>query len=182
METPIGDDELSKTDSKSWYKKLDSTIKVLKGHNDSVLRIHSGEAKGTEENSEKIFRVLDEIKKDNNYKDFPPPELRIGHGVHYIKNDYYYEFLRKNNVIVEINATSNMALSNINSIDELPYIDYLEHGIKIALSTDGHGTYSTTTILEDKIAYLEYLKSKMPKEYNKLVDWENEYIEKKVNR
>jgi len=182
METPLDKDELKKTGRKSYYKKINAVLQVLINYPASVLRIHSGEAIGTEENSEKIFRIIDEIKCDNGYKDFPPPELRIGHGVHYIKSDYYYDFLKKNHAIVEINATSNIALSNISSLDELPYIDYLEHGIPIALSTDGHGAYSTSVILEDKIAYLQYLKSKLPEAYSKLVDWESDYLEKKVSK
>ena len=182
METPIDADELKKTGKRSFYKKLDALIKVLINYQNSVLRIHSGEAIGTEENTEKIFRIIDDIKQENGYKDFPPPELRIGHGVHYNKTEYYYEFLRKNNVIVEINATSNLALSNISSMDELPYIDYLNHGINIAISTDGHGAYSTNTILEDKIALLEYLKNETPEGYDKIVDFESDYLDKKVSK
>lgn len=182
METPLDEDELKVTGRKSYYRKLDSILEVLINYPDSVLRIHSGEAFGTEENSEKIFKIIDKIKSDKGYKDFPPPELRIGHGIHYLKNDYYYDFLRKNNAIIEINATSNGALSNINSIDELPYIDYLEHGIPIVLSTDGHGAYNTSTIIEDKIAYYNYLKNKIPEAYTLLTKWEQNYIEKKVSR
>ena len=182
METPLDKDELKKTGRKSYYKKVNAVLQVLINYPNSVLRIHSGEAVGTEENSEKIFKIIDEIKSDNGYKDFPPPELRIGHGVHYIKTDYYYEFLRRNHAIIEINAISNIALSNINSLDELPYLDYLEHGIPIALSTDGHGAYSTAIIFEDRIAYLQYLKSKVPEAYSKLVDWESDYLKKKVDR
>ena len=182
METPLDEDELKETGRKSYYRKLDSVLEVLVDCQDSVLRIHSGEAFGTEENSEKIFRIIDKIKSDKGYKDFPPPELRIGHGIHYLKNEYYYDFLRKNNAIIEINAISNSALSNINSIDELPYIDYLEHGIPIALSTDGHGAYSTSIIIEDKIAYYNYLKNKIPEAYTLLIKWEQNYMQKKVSR
>lgn len=182
METPLDDDELKDTGRKSYYRKLNAALQVLVTCPNSVLRIHSGEALGTEENSEKIFRIIDRIKLDNGYKDFPPPELRIGHGIHYIKNDYYYSFLKENNAIVEINSVSNFALSNINSFEELPYLDYLNNDIPIVLSTDGHGVYSTATLLEDKIAYYNYLKNSMPEAYEKLIEWENDYIEKKVNR
>ena len=182
METPLDEDELKETGRKSYYKKLDAALEILVTCPNSVLRIHSGEAFGTEENSEKIFRIIDKIKSDRGYKDFPPPELRIGHGIHYIKSKYYYDFLRKNNAVVEINAVSNNALSNINSLEELPYIDYLEHRIPIALSTDGHGAYNTSIIIEDKIAYYNYLKNKIPEAYTLLVKWEEFYMEKKVSR
>lgn len=182
FETPIDEEELRKTGRKSWYRKLESVLEVLRLFPNSVLRIHSGEAVGTEENSEKLFRIIDEIKRDRGYDDFPPPELRIGHGVHYVKTDYYYDFLVKNHAIVEINSTSNIKLSNIKSFSELPYIDYLKHGIPIALSTDGHGAYDTKVIFEDKIAYLKFLKSKIPEAYSLLTEWENNYLEKKVSR
>ena len=182
METPLDEDELKETGRKSYYRKLDSVLEVLVNYPDSVLRIHSGESFGTEENSEKIFRIIDKIKLNKGYKDFPPPELRIGHGIHYLKSDYYYDFLRKNNVIIEINAVSNIALSNINNIDELPYIDYLEHDIPIVLSTDGHGAYSTSVFIEDKISYYSYLKSRIPEAYTLLTKWEHNYMEKKVSR
>ena len=64
----------------------------------------------------------------------------------------------------------------------MPYIDYLKHGIPIALSTDGHGAYDTKVIFEDKIAYLKFLKSKIPEAYSLLTEWENNYLEKKVSR
>lgn len=182
METPLDDDELKETGRKSYYRKLSAALEVLVNCPNSVLRIHSGEAIGTEENSEKIFRIIDKIKSDYGYNDFPPPELRIGHGIHYIKDDYYYEFLKKNNAIIEINATSNIALSNIYSLDEIPYMDYLEHGIPIVLSTDGHGAYNTSIVLEDKIAYYNYLENRVPETYSKLVSWEDDFMERKVSR
>ncbi len=182
FETPIEKIELNRTGTKSWYGKLDAVLEVLMDFSNSVLRIHSGEAVGTEENSEILFRIIDEIKKDRGYGDFPPPELRIGHGVHYVKSDYYYDFLKKNHVIVEINSTSNIKLSNIKNISELPFIDYLNHGIPIALSTDGHGAYDTQIILEDKNAYIEYLKNKESGAYIQLTAWEDDYVGKKLNK
>ena len=132
--------------------------------------------------SERIFRIIDEIKMEKGYQNFPPPEFRIGHGVRYNKSDYYFEFMKKNHVIVEINAISNLALSNIDSIDELPYIDYLEHGIPIAISTDGHGAYSTATIIEDKIAYYNYLLANRSEAYSRHLIQESEFIERKLGK
>jgi len=180
METPLDQDELKKTGRKSYYRKIKAVLETLIYLPKSVFRIHSGESKGTEENTENIFKIIDEIKEENGYEDFPPPEMRIGHGIHYEKSDYYYNFMKKNHVIVEINAVSNLALSNIDSIDDLPYIDYLSHGIPIAISTDGHGAYSTTTIIEDKIAFYNYLKDKNKNAYRYLLDSESQYMERKI--
>jgi adenosine deaminase len=73
-------------------------------------------------------------------------------------------------------------LSNIKNISELPFIDYLNHGIPIALSTDGHGAYDTQIILEDKNAYIEYLKNKESGAYIQLTAWEDDYVGKKLNK
>lgn len=182
METPIEPDELKKTGRKSYYKKLKAVLEVLIGRSSSVLRFHSGESKGTELNTEKIFHIIDEIKEEKGYSDFPPPEFRIGHGVHYKPTEYYYDWMQKNHVIVEINASSNIALSNIDSIDDLPYIDYLNHGIPIAISTDGHGVYSTATIIEDKIAYYNYLKARRKEAYEEHLIQEAELIGRKIEK
>ena len=182
METPLDDDELKETGRKSYYKKLNTILETLVTCPNSVLRIHSGEAPGTEGNSEKIFRIIDKIKGEKGYNDFPPPEFRIGHGIHYIKSDYYYDFLKQKHAIIEINAMSNFALSNIHDIYSLPYFDYVKHGIPIAISTDGHGAYNTSIIIEDKIAYINFLKENIPAAYNAIVEWEQDYIIKKVSK
>lgn len=182
METPIEPDELKKTGRKSYYKKLKSVLEVLVECPSSVLRFHSGESKGSENNTEIIFHIIDEIKEEKGYLDFPPPEFRIGHGVHYKPTEYYYEWMKKNHVIVEINASSNIALSNIDSIDDLPYIDYLNYEIPIAISTDGHGVYSTATIIEDKIAYYNYLKVKRKEAYDEQLVQESELIGRKIEK
>ena len=178
FETPLDDAELKKTGRKSYYKKLNLILKELMNHPNSVLRIHSGENRQSRGNSEKIFRIIDEIKRDNGYGDFPPPELRIGHGVYYEKNDYYYDFLKRNHAIIEINSTSNVALSNIENMDDLPYLDYLNHGIPIVLSTDGHGVYDTSILFEDATAFYSFINESGG--YDHIVDWEESYIDKKV--
>lgn len=178
FETPLDDAELRKIGRKSYYKKLDLILKELMKHPNSVLRIHSGENKQSKGNSEKIFRIIDEIKLDNGYNDFPPPELRIGHGVYYEKNNYYYDFLKRNHAIIEINSTSNVALSNIENMDDLPYFDYLKHDIPIVLSTDGHGVYDTSIPFEDATAFYSFINE--PEGYDQIVDWEESYIDKKV--
>ena len=179
-ETPLVDAELRETGRESYYRKIDAVLKELVKSNNSVLRIHSGEAIGTEENTEKIFRIIDKIKENNGYNNFPPPELRIGHGVHYNKSEYYYKFLKDNNVIVEINASSNYALSNIGDLDDLPYLDYLEHNIPIVLSTDGHGAYNTSILLEDKKALLYFLKNRCGAGYEYVTKLDESIREEKM--
>ena len=180
LELPMEERELRKTGKESFYRKLEPLLRILTQYDNSVLRIHSGESVGSEENTEHIFRMIDELKSEYGYPDFPPPELRIGHGVHYNKNDYFYNFLRKNHVIIEINGISNRALSNINSINELPYIDYLKHGIPIVLSTDAHGAYSTCTYIEDVLALKVFVKNHFEKGYELVKEIDDAILERKT--
>ena len=180
IERPMEEKELSKTGKESFYRKLEPLLRILTQYDNSVLRIHSGESVGSEKNTEYIFRMIDELKEKYGYKDFPPPELRIGHGVHYNKNEYFYNFLRKNHVIIEINGVSNRALSNIKSIDELPYIDYLKHGIPIVISTDAHGAYSTCTYIEDILALRVFVRNHFEKGYELVKEIDDAILERKT--
>ena len=60
----------------------------------------------------------------------------------------YFDLLREMQVIIEINASSNIKLGNILRVTDIRYQRYLEEGIPIAISTDGHGLYDTT--IEDE--------------------------------
>ena len=54
--------------------------------------------------------------------------------------------------IIEINATSNYALDNIDKFSDIPYDYYLDNGIPIVICSDGHGLYDTNKYTEDTIA------------------------------
>ena len=139
--------------SQSFKRKIEVLVKELNNYQESVLRIHSGETPVSFSNTEQILTYLEEIEKEQNIF-IPPPEVRIGHGVYFEKNENYLRLLKKFNIIVEINASSNIALRNIETYNLLPYNYYLDNGIKISLSTDGHGLYDTTIPREFKIAQL----------------------------
>lgn len=182
LELPMEERELRTTGKQSFYRKLDVLLRILVNYKNSVLRIHSGESVGSEENTEKIFRMIDTLKNEYGYRDFPPPELRIGHGLHYNKTPYYYNFLKQNHVIIEINATSNYALSNAESFDEIPYVDYLKHGIPIVISTDGHGAYSTCTYIEDMAALKNFIDHGIGKGYGIVTKIDDSILERKTSR
>jgi len=162
-ELPLTDNEkkyAKNSYSRSFKRKLEMLVDVLKDDSNGVntLRIHSGESKISLGNTEWILETLLEIKEKHNLSNplheiLPPPEIRIGHGVYFDKeNTKYVEMLKKLGVIVEINASSNFALKNIDSHNALPYDFYLKNGISIVLSTDGHGLYDTSLTKESDIA------------------------------
>ena len=153
-------------------------LNVLIDKEDTTLRIHSGETPESFKNTETILMMLENIKKKfkNNVKIFPPPEIRIGHGVYFNKGNNYLRLLKELNCVIEINASSNMALKNIESYDFLPYKYYIENAIPIVLSTDAHGLYDTGIIREDLIA-LEIIGEKL---YEKIIEYDSELYSKKT--
>ena len=86
---------------------------------------------------------IDLISKKRNIV-IPPPEIRIGHGLYFDGSKEYIDLLKKFKCIIEINATSNLKLSNVESLEKMPYNFYLSHGIPVVICTDGHGIYLTT--------------------------------------
>jgi hypothetical protein len=58
---------------------------------------------------------------------------------------------RENNVIIEFNANSNVALRNIDGTGELPIKQYLNAGVRVTLGTDGHGMYRTSARSEEAV-------------------------------
>jgi len=169
--------------SKSFKRKLEILIDALIDNNDScnTLRIHSGESPISFGNTEWILNTLHEIK--NEYLNttpsrniLPPPELRIGHGIYFEKNDNYIKRLKDFGAIIEINASSNIALNNIDNYSLLPYDYYLKNGIPIVISTDGHGLYDTNIKLED------YIAQTMSKYYDVITQVDTVVLEGKMKR
>lgn len=156
-ETTIYDVDLIPNRDTSIYDKLEMILKVLveTEHQHPVFRLHSGEfaIPVCDGNTEKLLDVIDRIAAIHNWI-IPPPEIRIGHGLHFNNNEHYLELLKKFNVIIEINASSNFALSNIDEIRNIPYKYYLDNGIDIVIATDGGGAYGTTSKQELQIASL----------------------------
>ena len=187
QELALRDDEKNYSQSKkscSLKRKLELLVETLKDTKNgfNTLRIHSGESKTSFGNTEWILKTLLEIKSEYlsnnpNEKILPPPEIRIGHGIYFDKNnDNYIEMLCKLGAIIEINASSNFALGNIDKYNALPYDYYLKNGIPIVISTDGHGLYDTSLQVED------YIASEVSESYEKIPMLEEKIIEGKMKR
>lgn len=151
LESKFSEDDLNPNAKDSLYRKLSPIVLTLSRYQNTVLRLHSGEFADTEENTEHLLEIIGLIEKDNQIT-LPPPEIRIGHGLHITKNPRLVELLKKYNCVVEINASSNFALSNVDNLKQIPYQFYLDNGIRVVLSTDGGGFYSTSSEQERYIA------------------------------
>ena len=73
---------------------------------------------------------------------------RIGHGTHSYQDKKLMDYLRDNEIALEMCPTSNVDTKAVKSISEMPIKEYLEHGIKVTLSTDDP-TVSNVTLLEE---------------------------------
>ena len=98
--------------SKSFKRKLEAFITTLYKYDNSILRIHAGETPESFKNPELTLQMIDELC-DKHKISVPPPEIRLGHVCHFKETANYLRLLKKYGVIVEINASSNLALSNI---------------------------------------------------------------------
>lgn len=168
--------------SKSFKKKLELLIDALNNNNfNNTLRIHSGETPISFGNTEWILNALHEIKSTHlmeipSRNILPPPELRIGHGIYFERNDNYIKRLKEFKAIIEINASSNKALNNINNYSMIPYDYYLENEVPIVISTDGHGLYDTNITQED------YIAQTISKYYEKIAQTDTAVLEGKMKR
>ena len=150
-ETPMSASDIDPNSPTSMAKKLDPIIQVLHKSEHSTLRIHSGESRNSENNTLHTLKAIKHVANKLQIE-IPPPQIRVGHGVHFVKDKEYIRLLKELGCIVEINASSNYALSNVDDYKEIPYKYYLDNDIPIVLSTDGHGLYDTTAKKELEIA------------------------------
>ena len=135
-----------------YYNKLKAIITILNRHPNSVFRVHAGEFAGCIKNVEYTLEVICSVLNELGipYKDINF-EIRIGHAINIEENDNLTDLIKKLNVIIEVNISSNFALKNVEELDRTPIPYYWENGIKFVISTDGGGMYNTTPIQEFNI-------------------------------
>lgn len=112
-----------------------------------TIRVHAGENPIFENNVrdvlETIYREHQKLEEEKGRK-MPMPRVRIGHGLYGV-TDEVLSLAQKMDAVIEFNMSSNLALNNIESIDQIPIKKYIDNGVQVVLGTDGHGTYSTTS-------------------------------------
>ena len=138
-------------------------LPVLHIHPNSLLRLHASEFRDTCDNLLESLRVIDNATEEldkacmslfgKSFGTVPPPRIRIGHGVNINENPELISYLKKYDVVVEINISSNYALGQISSLKDVPIDFYKRNGIKYVLSTDGGGVYSTSLHQEENLVF-----------------------------
>lgn len=124
QERPFSIEELDYNNSRSFQRKLEILFDELLQYDNTTLRIHSGEIPAPN-NTLITLRMIDQIATKKEIV-IPPPEIRIGHGLHFNPSEDYVNLLKKFHCIVELNASSNFGLKNIKDYNEVPYSYYLE--------------------------------------------------------
>lgn len=174
QERPFSIEELDYNNSRSFQRKLEILFDELLQYDNTTLRIHSGEIPAPN-NTLITLKMIDQIATKKGIV-IPPPEIRVGHGIHFNPSEDYVNLLKKFHCIVELNASSNFGLKNIKDYNEIPYSYYLENDIPVVISTDGHGLYDTTIKEEDSIAKNHTTE----KEYNTILQIDSDILGKKV--
>ena len=78
---------------------------------------------------------------------------RIGHGVRCYEDDALIELVKEKGIPLEMCPTSNRQTHAVENMDDYPFMDYLEKGIKVTLNTDDPAIEGTT--LEGEYRYME---------------------------
>ena len=169
--------------------------------NNFTMRIHAGENDSLRDNVRKsilcVKEAVEEIKETNQIlknqrssiesiteskkRELKMPQVRIGHGL-YTEDlnseagKELMELIRKNEVIIEFQLTSNIRLNNLSDLSNHPIKTFLKNGIKCVQGTDGCGMYGTDTF--DEQLALQNLLDLTDKDFEKMRKVENEVIQK----
>ncbi|MDR1917362.1 MAG: hypothetical protein LBQ05_00015 [Christensenellaceae bacterium] len=153
---------------------------------DFVVRVHAGENPLFKANARQVLLAVKEAHDELNEQlskqskeKLPYPQVRLGHGIYGFdepapwdenektKNTSMTGLCKEIKPIIEFNMSSNLALNNINGIDEIPIKKYLDMGIRVVLGTDGMGLYSTNPSQEMILAHEAGLTAEDFKKINK---------------
>lgn len=145
--------------------------------NDFTIRIHAGENDSLKDNVAKSIECVKESLKPGQKM----PRIRLGHGLYTAnleseKGKKLLREMRKNNVVLEFQLTSNVRLNNLSNLRKHPLKTYLKNNIKCVQGTDGCGAYGVDTI--DEQLALQNLLNLTDKDIEKMRRVEDEIIEK----
>lgn len=81
---------------------------------------------------------------------------RIGHGVYINECDKAYKIVKENNITLEMCPTSNVQTKAVDSIEEHPFRQFYEDGIKITVNTDNRTVSNTDMTRECRILFDDF--------------------------
>ncbi len=114
-----------------------------------VIRIHAGENDSLKDNiAHSIECVYDSLQAGQKM-----PIVRLGHGLYTYsfrsgKGQKVLEDLKRYNITLEFQLTSNVRLNNLNALKNHPLRQYIKAGIPCVQGTDGAALYGTDSIDE----------------------------------
>jgi len=125
-------------------------VKIAGEHPGFVIRIHAGENDSLKDNVANSIRCVAEALQPGQ----PMPPLRIGHGLYTCdlssgKGKKLLEEMRKYDVTLEFQITSNVRLNNLSRLERHPLRQYLGAGVRCVQGTDGGALYGTNSIDEE---------------------------------
>ena len=129
---------------------LKELVEIAGAHPGFVIRIHAGENDSLRDNVANSIRCAAEALRPGQEM----PHLRIGHGLYTcdlrsVKGKKLLEDMRRYNVTLEFQITSNVRLNNLSHLDRHPLRQYLRAGIRCVQGTDGGALYGTNSIDEE---------------------------------
>ena len=125
-------------------------VSIAGAHPGFVIRIHAGENDALRDNVANSIACVTEALAPG--QEMPP--LRIGHGLYTCdlrspQGRKLLEDLKKYQVTLEFQITSNVRLNNLSRLDRHPLREYLRKGIRCVQGTDGGALYGTDSIDEE---------------------------------
>ena len=123
-----------------------------------TIRVHAGENDSLKTNMAKAIQLVNDSLLPN--QKFP--YMRIGHGLYCAnlkskEGKQLLDKIKKNQVVLEFQLTSNVRLNNIIDLKTHPLKTYLNNSISCVMGTDGYGLYGTDSI-DEQLALSNFLK------------------------
>ena len=170
----IGEETNDITELRPAIKEL---VEYTQEDKDFTIRIHAGENDSLKDNVEKSIECVREALAEGQEM----PRVRLGHGLYTAdlktkKGKELIENIKKSNVVLEFQLTSNVRLNNLNNLAKHPLKTYLKNNIKCVQGTDGCGAYGCDTI--DEQLALQNLLGLGEKEMTQMSNVEKEIIER----
>ena len=123
----------------------------IAGENEGfVIRVHAGENDSLRDNVANSIALVQEALAPGQKM----PRMRIGHGLYTCdlrtrEGKRLLDEMKKSNVTLEFQITSNVRLNNLSRLDNHPLRQYLDAGVACVQGTDGGALYGTDSIDEE---------------------------------
>lgn len=122
-------------------EELESLAKWIRSgpHKEFTLRVHAGENAKNPDNVFEVLKLADKHKV----------RVRVGHALHGLDAkslDLAAKLATQQRVVLEFNPDSNIALNNMDRLEQVPLAACRQKGIDYVLGTDGSGIYGTSAL------------------------------------